>query len=32
MLTGWAALLAILPVWLKFKLPRQENITSEVEQ
>jgi MFS family permease len=32
MLTGWAALLAILPVWLKFKLPRQANISSEVEQ
>jgi DHA1 family tetracycline resistance protein-like MFS transporter len=31
MLTGWAALLAILPVWLKFKLPRQTNDSSEAE-
>ena len=32
MLTGWAALLAIIPVWLKFKLPRQQKVVSEAEQ
>jgi MFS family permease len=29
MLTGWAALLAIIPVWLKFKLPRQPISSTE---
>jgi MFS family permease len=32
MLTGWAALLAIIPVWFKFKLPRQQNGSSEAGQ
>jgi MFS family permease len=32
MLTGWAALIAIIPVWFKFKLPRGQNGSIEAEQ
>jgi hypothetical protein len=26
MITAWASLLAIVPAWLKFKLPDKENV------
>jgi MFS family permease len=32
LLTGWAALLAVIPVWFKFKLPRQGNSSTEAGQ
>lgn len=32
MLTGWLALIAIIPVWFKFKLIRPQNGTNEAEQ
>jgi MFS family permease len=32
MLTGWAALLAIIPVWFKFKTPKPVNGASEAGQ
>ncbi len=32
MLTGWAALLAIIPVWFKFKTPKPANGSSEAGQ
>lgn len=32
MLTGWAALLAIIPVWFKFKTPKPANGASEAGQ
>lgn len=32
MLTGWAALLAIIPVWFKFKTPKPANGVSEASQ
>jgi MFS family permease len=32
MLTAWAALLAIIPVWFKFKLPAPKNGSDEAGQ